>query len=130
MYKPVPVFRPRNDPRVVGILVQLQAQFHTVCGVTSFIGVANASQLRAELFELGWLSRVQDDGMSVELYERTNSMTPEFITPDGDKIVLGTAEVTWYGACGYDMVTFKTKFDADARLLFDAMKLIITYDVD
>lgn len=61
----------KDDPRVVELHRQIQEQYDSIGQALSAVVYANLEYLRAELYALGWNIRVQEDGKTVELYQRT-----------------------------------------------------------
>ena len=59
----------KDDPRVQRIVTQMYEQWQQVGKISSVAGWLNMDHLKRELYELGWLARLEDDGETIRLEE-------------------------------------------------------------
>lgn len=63
-------WKPSDDPEVTALLAQLQAQHNNIGKVSSVVGYLNTEELRNELWERGWKTRLAEDEVTVVLVPR------------------------------------------------------------
>ena len=65
---------PKDHPEVQDLLKQLQYQHELISQTSSLAGYPNIENLRIELYQRGWNTRLADDGVTVTLVPREKSI--------------------------------------------------------